>query len=49
MGREPAELVVLRVTTQTFQMPLKNWTTGNRASRATMGTYIRKTKITSEA
>ena len=42
-------LVVLAVTTHTFQIPCSHFFTGNFARSATIGIYISKTRITSEA
>ena len=42
-------LVVLAVTTHTFQIPCSHFFTGNFARSATIGIYITKTRITSEA
>ena len=42
-------LVVLAVTTHTFQIPCSHFFTGNLARSATIGIYISKTRITSEA
>ena len=42
-------LVVLAVTTHTFQIPCSPFFTGNFARSATIGIYISKTRITSEA
>ena len=44
-----ALLVVLAVTTHTFQIPCSHFFTGNFARSATIGIYISKTRITSEA
>jgi len=49
IGREPLLLVVLAVTTHTFQIPCSHFFTGNFARSATIGIYISKTRITSEA
>ena len=49
-GLNPAMLlVVLAVTTHTFQIPCSHFFTGNFARSATIGIYITKTRITSEA